>query len=34
MTITLYHNPRCSTSRSALALSREHVVYPLLIDFL
>ena len=31
MTITLYHNPRCSTSRSALALLREHGVEPHII---
>ena len=34
MTITLYHNPRCSTSRSALALLREHGVEPHIIDYL
>ena len=34
MTITLYHNPRCSTSRNALALLREHGVEPYIIDYL
>ncbi len=34
MTITLYHNPRCSTSRNALALLREHGVEPHIIDYL
>ena len=34
MTITLYHNPRCSTSRNALALLREHGVEPHIIHYL
>ena len=34
MAITLYHNPRCSKSRTALALLREAGIEPLLIDYL
>ena len=34
MQISLYHNPRCSKSRAALALLREAGVEPLLIDYL
>ena len=34
MAITLYHNPRCSKSRAALALLREAGIEPLLIDYL
>ena len=34
MHITLYHNPHCSTSRSALALLRAHGVEPHIIDYL
>lgn len=34
MPITLYHNPRCSTSRKALALLREHHVEPVIVDYL
>ena len=34
MTITLYHNPRCSTSRNALALLREHGIEPVILDYL
>jgi len=30
MTITLYHNPRCSKSRDALALLREHDIEPVI----
>lgn len=32
--ITLFHNPRCSKSRAALALLREHEVEPFIIDYL
>ena len=34
MTITLYHNPRCSTSRKALALLQAHGIEPVIIDYL
>lgn len=34
MTPTLYHNPRCSKSRAALALLREHGVEPEVIEYL
>ena len=34
MTVTLFHNPRCSTSRNALALLRENGVEPTVIDYL
>ena len=34
MNITLYHNPRCSTSRNALALLRERGIEPHIIDYL
>lgn len=32
--VTLYHNPRCSTSRNALALLREHGIEPAVIEYL
>ena len=32
--VTLYHNPRCSTSRNALALLRAHGVEPQVIEYL
>ena len=31
--ITLWHNPRCSKSREALALLREHGVEPVVVDY-
>ncbi len=34
MTATVFHNPRCSTSRNALALLREHGVEPVVIEYL
>jgi len=34
MTITLFHNPRCSTSRNALALLREHGVEAVVVEYL
>ncbi len=34
MTITLYHNPRCSTSRKALDLLRERGLEPAVIEYL
>lgn len=32
--ITLYHNPRCSKSREALALLRQRGVEPTIVDYL
>lgn len=32
--ITLWHNPRCSTSRAALALLRERGVEPRIVEYL
>lgn len=32
--ITIYHNPRCSNSRGALQLLREHGVEPQIVDYL
>lgn len=34
MSITLYHNPRCSKSRAALALLREHGIEPDIVEYL
>ena len=34
MTITLYHNPRCRTSRAALALLQKEGVEPDIIEYL
>ncbi len=34
MTITFYHNPRCRTSRAALALLQKHGVEPKVIEYL
>jgi arsenate reductase len=34
MDTTIYHNPRCSNSRNALALLREHGIEPRVIDYL
>lgn len=32
--ITIFHNSRCSNSRGALALLREHGIEPTIIDYL
>ena len=34
MTVTIYHNPRCSKSRQALALLREQGVEPEIVHYL
>ncbi len=34
MTVTIYHNPRCSKSRATLALLREHGIEPEIIEYL
>lgn len=33
-TVTLYHNPRCSHSRTTLALLRERGIEPVVIEYL
>jgi len=34
MTVTIYHNPRCSKSRQTLALIEENGVTPVIVDYL
>jgi arsenate reductase len=34
MTVTIYHNPRCSTSRRTLELLRERGIEPRIIEYL
>lgn len=34
MTVTIYHNPRCSTSRKTLELIREAGIEPTVIEYL
>lgn len=34
MPVTMYHNPRCNTSRKTLALLRERGVEPTIIEYL
>jgi arsenate reductase len=33
-TVTLYHNPRCRTSRTALALLRKRGIEPQIVEYL
>jgi arsenate reductase (glutaredoxin) len=33
MTVTIYHNPRCSKSRQTLALLEEHGLAPRIVDY-
>lgn len=33
-TVTIYHNPKCSTSRNALALLRERGIEPVVVEYL
>jgi arsenate reductase len=34
LTITVYHNPKCGTSRNVLAMIRERGVEPVVIEYL
>jgi len=34
MSVTIYHNPRCSKSRATLALLQEHGITPEIIEYL
>ncbi len=34
MTVTIWHNPRCSKSRQTLTLLREHGVEPEIVEYL
>jgi arsenate reductase (glutaredoxin) len=34
MTVTIYHNPRCSKSRATLDLLRNHGVEPSIVEYL
>ena len=34
MAVTMYHNPRCNTSRKTLALLREKGVEPTIVEYL
>ncbi len=34
MTVTIYHNPQCGTSRNTLAMIRAHGVEPVVIEYL
>ncbi len=34
MTVTIYHNPKCGTSRNVLAMIRERGEEPVVIDYL
>ena len=34
MTVAIFHNPKCSTSRNALALLRERGIEPTVVEYL
>jgi arsenate reductase len=34
MSVTIYHNPRCNTSRKTLALLRDKGVEPIVVEYL
>lgn len=34
MTVTIYHNPRCSKSRQTLALLQEQGIEPIVVEYL
>jgi arsenate reductase len=34
MTVTIYHNPKCSTSRNALEIIRARGIEPIIIEYL
>src|SRR5580704_7865795 len=34
MTVTIYHNPKCGTSRGALEILRAHGIEPVIIEYL
>lgn len=34
MTVTIYHNPNCSTSRNALAMIRDKGIEPVVVQYL
>ncbi|MEO2043781.1 MAG: arsenate reductase (glutaredoxin) [Nitrospinaceae bacterium] len=34
MSVTIYHNPKCSKSRETLAILREHGITPTIIEYL
>lgn len=34
MTVTIYHNPKCGTSRSTLAMIRERGIEPTIVEYL
>lgn len=34
MSVTIYHNPRCSKSRNTLAILQEHDIQPQVVEYL
>jgi arsenate reductase len=34
MPVTIYHNPKCGTSRTVLGMIREHGIEPLVVEYL
>lgn len=34
MTLVMYHNPQCSTSRQTLALLRQHGIEPQIVEYM